>query len=132
MKTKIPKDFPVKPLKKNEIVDGIATCGTCGQSWDDLLITSMTPAPSGRCPFEAFHDYEETTKPQQHTSNCENDVRTYCICGADEANQEKIRVLVKLLEKASEFCHEKAPDEIAFNEPLGDEIDEAIKQAKGK
>lgn len=32
-----------------------ATCGTCGKTWDDALITSRTPAPSGRCPFEADH-----------------------------------------------------------------------------
>lgn len=35
----------------------IATCGTCGLSWDDSISTSMTPAPSGRCPFEYFHEY---------------------------------------------------------------------------
>lgn len=31
------------------------TCGECGRSWDDAVVTSMTPAPSARCPFEAFH-----------------------------------------------------------------------------
>lgn len=36
----------------------IATCGACGRSWDDSLPTSWTPAPSGRCPFEYFHDGE--------------------------------------------------------------------------
>ena len=36
----------------------IATCGGCGLSWDDSLVTSMTPAPSARCPFEAFHSDE--------------------------------------------------------------------------
>src|SRR5690348_2299603 len=34
----------------------IATCGACGRSWDDGVVTSMTPVPSGRCPFEYFHD----------------------------------------------------------------------------
>lgn len=33
------------------VVD-IVTCGQCGQSWNDALITSRTPAPSARCPFE--------------------------------------------------------------------------------
>jgi formylmethanofuran dehydrogenase subunit E len=28
------------------------TCQTCGRSWDDTKSTSMTPTPSGRCPFE--------------------------------------------------------------------------------
>lgn len=37
----------------------IATDGACGLSWDDGQITSMTPAPAGRCPFEAFHEYED-------------------------------------------------------------------------
>lgn len=39
----------------------IATCGTCGLSWNDAAVTSMTPAPAGRCPFEAFHDYRPGT-----------------------------------------------------------------------
>lgn len=29
-----------------------ATCGECGRTWDDALITSLTPAPAGRCPFD--------------------------------------------------------------------------------
>ena len=37
----------------------IATCGHCGRSWDDGLITGITPTPSGRCPFEYDHVYEE-------------------------------------------------------------------------
>jgi len=37
----------------------IATCGSCGLSWDDSIVTSMTPAPSARCPFEYFHEYDE-------------------------------------------------------------------------
>ena len=37
----------------------LATCNTCGRTWDDSIVTSMTPAPSARCPFEYFHDSEE-------------------------------------------------------------------------
>lgn len=37
------------------IVEDIATCGTCGKSWNDALITGRTPAPSGRCPYEYIH-----------------------------------------------------------------------------
>jgi hypothetical protein len=55
--TPIPKDFPVQPLKPGDEAEDRATCGTCGLSWDDGEITSMTPAPSGRCPFEDFHIY---------------------------------------------------------------------------
>jgi len=51
----IPKDFPVRPLRKNQKAEDKATCGSCELSWDDGKVTSMTPAPSARCPFEYFH-----------------------------------------------------------------------------
>lgn len=38
-----------------KVIEDIATCGTCGQSWNDALITGRTPAPSGRCPYEYIH-----------------------------------------------------------------------------
>jgi hypothetical protein len=38
-----------------EIVE-IATCGTCGRSWNDAAVSSVTPAPAGRCPFEYEHE----------------------------------------------------------------------------
>ena len=57
MKIKVPKDHPVRPLKRNQPAEDRATCGTCGLSWDDAIPTSMTPAPAARCPFEEFHDY---------------------------------------------------------------------------
>lgn len=34
---------------------GMATCGNCGMSWNDALITGRTPAPSARCPYEYIH-----------------------------------------------------------------------------
>lgn len=37
------------------IVD-MFTCGTCGQRWNDALISSRTPVPAGRCPYEYEHD----------------------------------------------------------------------------
>lgn len=33
----------------------MSTCGNCGMSWNDALITGTTPAPSGRCPYEYIH-----------------------------------------------------------------------------
>lgn len=53
---KIPKSFPVQPLRAGQQAKDRATCGTCGRSWDDGKVTGMTPAPSGRCPFESFHE----------------------------------------------------------------------------
>lgn len=39
----------------NAVYDWV-TCGTCGLTWNDALITSITPAPSARCPFEYLHE----------------------------------------------------------------------------
>lgn len=55
---RVPKDFEVQPLKPGENPPGKATCGTCNLSWDDDKPTSWTPAPSGRCPFEYYHNPE--------------------------------------------------------------------------
>lgn len=38
-----------------EIID-VATCGQCGRSWNDAATSSLTPVPSGRCPFEYEHE----------------------------------------------------------------------------
>lgn len=40
------------------------TCGTCGRTWDDALVSGMTPVPSGRCPFEYDHEEEEEPEPR--------------------------------------------------------------------
>jgi hypothetical protein len=51
----IPADFPVQPLLAIHDCETAATCEACGLSWDDSIATAYTPAPAGRCPFEAFH-----------------------------------------------------------------------------
>ena len=56
----VPATWPVQPIKYDKSVKGLCTCGECGLSWDDDKVTSMTPAPSARCPFEAFHNYEDS------------------------------------------------------------------------
>lgn len=56
----IPADFPVTPLHPGD-PQANATDGTCGLSWDDSIPTEYTPAPSARCPFEAFHNDEDTS-----------------------------------------------------------------------
>ncbi len=56
---RVPKDSPVRPLrvgtKAYAKATGLTTCGTCGRHWDDDIVTGITPAPSGRCPFEYYH-----------------------------------------------------------------------------
>jgi hypothetical protein len=36
--------------------ESFATCGECGKTWNDALITGRTPAPSARCPYENIHE----------------------------------------------------------------------------
>ena len=59
----VPDDYPVKVLKPGteayRNAKDLATCGTCGRSWDDAVVTGITPAPSARCPFEYYHDYDD-------------------------------------------------------------------------
>ena len=31
------------------------TCNGCGSTWNDAIISSYTPVPSGRCPWEGEH-----------------------------------------------------------------------------
>lgn len=45
-----------------EIID-VVTCGSCGRSWNDAAVSGITPAPSGRCPFEALHEDEVDRRP---------------------------------------------------------------------
>lgn len=56
---RVPKNFTVKVLQAGQEAKDKATCLTCYRSWDDAVITSMTPAPSGRCPFEYYHPKED-------------------------------------------------------------------------
>ena len=46
------------PETGKPIVD-LATCGHCGRTWNDAAISSKTPAPSARCPFEHLHKYSD-------------------------------------------------------------------------
>jgi len=71
----IPEDFPVRPLTAAAMhtAKDMATCGTCGLSWDDAIPTSYTPAPSARCPFEAFH-----REGREHMIGCEPEGNCEC------------------------------------------------------
>ena len=34
----------------------VVQCARCRRTWDDALVTSRTPAPAGRCPYENDHE----------------------------------------------------------------------------
>lgn len=59
--TTVPADWPVQPIDVADTAElvlageSIAQCGGCGRFWNDGVSTSLTPAPSARCPFEPFH-----------------------------------------------------------------------------
>lgn len=55
----VPESWPVQPLKPGESAKDRMRCGTCGREWDDGIVTSMTPTPAARCPFESFHDDDD-------------------------------------------------------------------------
>lgn len=61
--TPIPGATPRYDDDGRERVD-VATCGTCGRSWNDAQSSSLTPAPSGRCPFEYEHEDEPEHEEQ--------------------------------------------------------------------
>jgi hypothetical protein len=46
---------------------GWALCGHCGRGWNDEKSTSVTPTPSGRCPFEYEHEQDEQTTEKDVT-----------------------------------------------------------------
>ena len=39
-----------------KIIVEMCECGTCRRKWNDALISATTPTPSGRCPYEAYHN----------------------------------------------------------------------------
>lgn len=50
-----------------------ATCGECGFTWNDALISGKTPVPSGRCPVEDEHeDRAELKRLTDLLSECED------------------------------------------------------------
>lgn len=54
----VPADFEVKSLithAERAAAKEPFQCGKCRRWWDNAVVTSYTPAPSARCPFEAWH-----------------------------------------------------------------------------
>jgi len=60
--TPVPGARPVFDDDGRERID-VATCGECGRSWNDAAVSSLTPAPSGRCPFEYDHTFATLATP---------------------------------------------------------------------
>lgn len=65
-----------------EIVQ-VATCGTCGRSWNDAAVSSVTPVPAGRCPFEYDHDDERCSCGGTFYFDRDTSATTCDRCGAD-------------------------------------------------
>ncbi len=85
-KAKIPANFPVKVLRPGQRAKDKVTCGTCGRSWDDAISTSMTPTPSGRCPFEHFHKgLASGSKAKAKRTR----VKASCACSATAVTRKK-------------------------------------------
>ena len=64
----IPADYEVQPLKPGQSAIDPCRCYTCGLAWDDGIVTSITPVPGARCPFEAFHPHEEDEPSEEATT----------------------------------------------------------------
>ncbi len=86
----IPADFPVQPLGPGENPPGKTTCGQCGLSWDDDKPTSWTPTPSGRCPYEYHHVYEEEVGEPQGMEEADEPKNPFGLGGSASANGEVI------------------------------------------
>jgi hypothetical protein len=68
---------------------GWARCGTCERQWDDTIITDVTPAPAGRCPYEDSHP--APAKERKGTQAMRSNVRVNVNPVADRsAADEKI------------------------------------------
>lgn len=111
----IPADWPVQPTTTGT---DLVTCGTCGLTWDDAIVTQMTPAPSARCPFEPFHPEPVDNRPlielarnnagrlhigvTEFDSNGTRAVRAYVLSSqadhvADEVMQRRFDDMVRLM-----------------------------------
>jgi len=97
----VPADFEVQPIDPNDPnAKDVATCGTCGLSWDDGIPTSWTPAPSGRCPFEYFHEDEPDDEPTLDTPAW---VRERAHRGLEALKDSEPEVLYEVLEALSHY-----------------------------
>lgn len=96
----VPKSWAVQPLKAGQKAINRAECGVCGLACDDGKVTSMTPAPASRCPFESFHDNSE---PNHALEQAKSQL---------ESIKEMVRALHDADEQASDQSREEAENTI--------------------
>jgi hypothetical protein len=102
----IPTDFPVQPLQPGAVAGDKVTDGACGLSWDDAIATSYTPAPSGRCPFEAFHVETEAADSDEvlhHVTVADVENLHAMVLTEDQAEQVKDRLAQALTNAINEI-----------------------------
>lgn len=47
-------DVITRKTRMVEETDSLVTCLDCGRTWDDSIVTGITPTPAARCPFEGM------------------------------------------------------------------------------
>lgn len=121
---RVPRNFEVQPVKPGTPAYDratIATCGTCGLSWDDGIVTSMTPAPSARCPFECFHAEPEPPRASSLTITIVMDSPAF----AESTGNEVRRILKKFADQvhAVNLCD---GDHVKIYDSTGNHVGDAI------
>jgi hypothetical protein len=96
----VPADFPVKVLVTGDVLlasdpaKDPVTCGTCHRTWDDAIPTAYTPAPAGRCPFEAWHG-EPALSPAEELAAARQEIIA-AQAGLDRAVRRMIEAQVRV------------------------------------
>lgn len=99
----------------------ICTCNTCGRSWDDSIVTGLTPAPSARCPFEALHKAPKPLKLSGKMRVIELDANQQAIVPDAPQSAAMLGVLIEV-EKSLAYAVDalQAPAKSAIRENLSD------------
>jgi hypothetical protein len=109
----VPTDHPVQPVRAPHWSDrdhGLTQCGSCGRYWDDSVPTSLTPVPSGRCPFEYFHGGPVPA----------DDATREMLAGQDAVRQANAETLRKITRYVNGFRFPSADPEEVWESIPGD------------
>ena len=107
--TIVPADFPVQPLAPDAPAKVRVTDGVCGLSWDDGIGTEWTPAPSGRCPFEYFHEEEEEEEDLTDIDDALAEIRQLLAARTDADEPSR---LADLIEAVDAYMSNGAPSRV--------------------